>query len=127
MKTPKIIYLIQYDHGSPDLTWCEDPAPSPGMDKKNAIQYVRADHVLETLQEYKKVTDLINELIPECQHEWEKNAKKERGQKGCQLCNNRQLKGSICPKCHRVLQSTDQHNSPPEFSKAVDEHFWDLK
>jgi hypothetical protein len=40
-------------------------------EEKDAILYVRADHVLETLQEYKKVTDLINELTPECQHEWE--------------------------------------------------------
>ena len=71
METPLIIYLVQYNHDTADLSWCEDPAPEQGMDAKDAISYVRADHVLATLQEYKKVTDLINELTPECQHEWE--------------------------------------------------------
>lgn len=40
--TPETIYLIpgEYEEG---LDWCNDPAPSPGMDPAEAVEYVRAD------------------------------------------------------------------------------------
>lgn len=40
-KPPEKIYLIPDDiYG---YVWCEDPAPGLGMDKNDAIEYVRSD------------------------------------------------------------------------------------
>ncbi len=39
-KIYKIIYLIDQDG---DYVWCDDPAPSPDMDEKDAIAYIRLD------------------------------------------------------------------------------------
>ena len=68
MKPPKLIYLVQPYPDTADYDWCEDPALGAGMKKEDSILYVRADYVLETLNEYKKVTDLINQLN---EVEWE--------------------------------------------------------
>lgn len=38
---PKIIYL--FDMGGGEIVWCEDAAPEPGMDEKDAVRYVRDD------------------------------------------------------------------------------------
>ena len=62
MKPPKLIYLVQPYPDTADYDWCEDPALGAGMKKEDSILYVRADYVLETLNEYKNVTDLINQL-----------------------------------------------------------------
>ncbi|MDF3917477.1 hypothetical protein P3W43_01260 [Salinicola salarius] len=40
------LYLI-YDPDGP--MWCNDPAPSPGMDADGAVEYVRADVVEQQL------------------------------------------------------------------------------
>ena len=44
MEPPKIIYLIPDYEG---FVWCEDPAPRLGMERKDAIKYVRADTIEE--------------------------------------------------------------------------------
>lgn len=42
MPNHEAIYLI--DTGD-EIVWCDDPTPSPGMSKKDAIPYVREDVV----------------------------------------------------------------------------------
>lgn len=42
--TPEMIYLTPGEcDGEPCIVWCDDPAPSPGHDPAEAVEYVRKD------------------------------------------------------------------------------------
>ncbi len=41
-KPPKKIWLVPGPEAQ-TWTWCDDPAPSPGMDEKDAVRYIRDD------------------------------------------------------------------------------------
>ncbi|GHB30824.1 hypothetical protein [Salinicola rhizosphaerae] len=57
--TDERIYLVPADgeHGL-CLAWCNDPAPSPGMDPAESVEYVRADVHRREIQALKQVERL---------------------------------------------------------------------
>jgi len=61
MKLPERIYLVQPYPDTADCEWCEDPGLF-GVKKEEATLYVRADFVCGVLNDYKKVTELLDSL-----------------------------------------------------------------
>ena len=43
---PPRIWLLPDTGDGGETTWCDDPTPMDGMDKDDAIEYVRADLVI---------------------------------------------------------------------------------
>lgn len=58
------IYLVPADgeYGL-CLAWCNDPAPSPGMDPAESVEYVRADVLRRELQRLQKVERLAQVFV----------------------------------------------------------------
>ncbi|MCP4103904.1 MAG: hypothetical protein GY750_21165 [Lentisphaerae bacterium] len=57
----ELIYLIDLegDKVSDNYVWCDDPAPSPEMDEKDAIPYIR----LDIAEEMSLMLDVFNSCI----------------------------------------------------------------
>lgn len=42
------IYLINMGD---EIVWCDSPCPEPGMEVKDAVKYVRVDHLISVLKD----------------------------------------------------------------------------
>ncbi len=62
-EAPEKIWLIDVDGDEffKNYVWCDDPAPSPGMEPKESVEYIRADLLQDKIAELEEVLKKIGD------------------------------------------------------------------